>query len=468
MQPHALSPRATEAHHAIYLSDLLYETGRAYRPGAAAERGILGLCMRYGPLYVCVARRIDASFFYEERHRILWRTMGVVWARDKDIDPVLLIEELVASGTEPQIRTTKLPSALAVVLAYAAVDALPLYVDRYIDALARAKAQRQAVEVLGGALEEGRQQPSDVVGFLGRVTGHLERVAEEASAMELNTLPDRLDGYRELMEGVLDDNAAEALRGISTGYERLDREIIGWVPGQVVTLAGRPGSGKSAFAQCTAICALEAGKRVVLYNLEAPSREVWAKLMASRCRVPYQSIARGALDPQERMRMGRGIAIVPKWDVRIIGQDDCPNDPDKLLEHYANLVEREGPADLVIIDHAHRFQPRGYRPSEMAQAFLKVTWTFKKLAAHHDCCALVLAHASRELDKSNRPPSLGDVKWGGSFEEDSHVLMFSHDPNETDEGNGRSRQLIVRKNRNGAKDLTLDFEFDGPHLTWRR
>ena len=66
-----------------------------------------------------------------------------------------------------------------------------------------------------------------------------------------------------------------AVSGIATGFTELDSLTSGLHPGQMIVIAGRPGSGKTAFALNIAQhVAMEQKKPVAIFSLEMTNEEL--------------------------------------------------------------------------------------------------------------------------------------------------------------------------------------------------
>jgi len=59
---------------------------------------------------------------------------------------------------------------------------------------------------------------------------------------------------------------------------------------------------------------------------------------------------------------------------------------------------------------------------------------------------LCLSQMNRQIDMSEREPSLSDLRESGAIEQDSDTVSFLHQP---DKANDSRVDIIVRKNRHG-------------------
>ena len=81
------------------------------------------------------------------------------------------------------------------------------------------------------------------------------------------------------MRDIVDENRKTHFRDIDvkryhTGIDRIDTATGGLEGGDVVVIAGRPGTGKSALSDQIALSMAESGLNVAIYNLEMKEKQV--------------------------------------------------------------------------------------------------------------------------------------------------------------------------------------------------
>jgi replicative DNA helicase len=218
----------------------------------------------------------------------------------------------------------------------------------------------------------------------------------------------------------------------------------GFQPGQLWTLAGRPGTGKSAAAVQLAAYAAQRGCRVGVFSLEMPRMEILQRLMAMLCQVPLVKIQSGTTSAEDQRAI---YAAMNDLDRRHFEIFDDVHTLNGILRRIADRKKRKAGYDLVVVDYIGQVSPpkrAENRTNEVAQ----VTRGLKLAAMEHRVTVLALSQMNRgiEQDKSpNREPEMRDLRESGSIEQDSDGVMFLH-PDRKDKSLIR---LLVKKQRNG-------------------
>ncbi|MBF3328660.1 replicative DNA helicase, partial [Pseudomonas aeruginosa] len=88
--------------------------------------------------------------------------------------------------------------------------------------------------------------------------------------------------------------SGQTLMGISSGLTDLDAKIGGFLPGQLIVVAGRPAMGKTTFAMsCSIHAALKERKSVLALSLEMSNGQLIDRAVASVGKIPLNMIRNG-------------------------------------------------------------------------------------------------------------------------------------------------------------------------------
>jgi replicative DNA helicase len=208
--------------------------------------------------------------------------------------------------------------------------------------------------------------------------------------------------------------------GISTGFEGIDTLMGSFLPGELLTIGGDTGHGKSLLAMNIAQNVyMKEQKPVLMVNLELTRPQAVMRF--------YN------LSGDDHDYAGILIQRAPAVAYR---------DIDILMKK----AKEEG-ACLVVIDHLHFFS----RSSENeVRELSRIMKHFKECAVEHDMPVLLLSHVTptREYDrgtgevKKTHKPGLHNFKGSSSIEQDSDMVGFVF----REEGSPEM-QFYMRKNR---------------------
>lgn len=193
---------------------------------------------------------------------------------------------------------------------------------------------------------------------------------------------------------------AHKYMGVSTGYSGIDERLGSLLPGELLTIGGDTGHGKSLLAMNIAqnVYAKEQ-KPVLMVNLELTRAQAVQRFYEMTPEHDYAGI------------MIQRASAVSYRDIDVLMQ----------------RAKDEG-ACLVVIDHLHFFsRSADNEPRELS----RITKHFKECAVQHNLPVILLSHvtptrimAQDGTVKKVYKPSLHNLKGSSSIEQDSDMVGF--------------------------------------------
>lgn len=234
----------------------------------------------------------------------------------------------------------------------------------------------------------------------------------------------------------------------------LDKITGGMCGGQLITVAARPGSGKSAFALLTALNAAQQGKRVLFFSLEMGRSEIGQRTLQIKSNVPNDAIKGGNMD---RWQWGNASEMIDRCKLENLEVIDSMYS----ISEMRRYIELQCP-DYVIVDQLSLIVPE-VKVKDTREKYVNHTKALKRIAMKAGIPVMELAQVGRGSEGGL--PSLNHLKESGSIEEDSDIVIFLHPFKDLDEAEAagismdcfpghRPYGLKVAKNRNGAIGIT--------------
>jgi replicative DNA helicase len=247
-------------------------------------------------------------------------------------------------------------------------------------------------------------------------------------------------------------------RVISTGWASWDAKATPLRTGEMVTLAARPGCGKTALGLQLAVKAAERGELVVFFSLEMSGEELVDRVAKMR--------AKG----RPHIESVRDVASLQS----LIVYDNTERHTMASIEARARLQcgASERGLGLVVIDYLQLIDPsdrRVHREQQVAE----ISRRCKQLAGILHCPVLVLAQLNREIEKDDRRPRLSDLRESGAIEQDSDRVWFIwQDPAKIIPGaidaSSIEVMLMQAKCRGGPPNVATSMIFNRPVFTFNQ
>lgn len=250
--------------------------------------------------------------------------------------------------------------------------------------------------------------------------------------------------------------------GLTTGFADLDRLLLGIEDEESVLVAGRPGTGKTAFVlNIAAHVVLNLGKRVAVFSQEMSDEEVARRLISADSEIDSQKIKTGAMTAHEWGRFNNAIEGLERGGIYI--SDSTSLTPSKLRARCLQL-QRSGGLDLVIIDYL-QLMNAGMKMENRTREVGYISRSVKMLTKELHTPIISAAQLSRAGEqRADRRPVLSDLRDAGDLEQDANTVIFLHRPNKDDKNRDVSNvtNVIVEKRRDG-KTGDVDLIFKGEY-----
>ena len=251
----------------------------------------------------------------------------------------------------------------------------------------------------------------------------------------------------------------EGFSGIRTGFQKLDNLMGGLRKSDLILVGARPGEGKTSLALNIALAAGRAGKRVLIFSLEMPRRQIATRLLFSQAEVDARQLSRpGLLSERDRKLIQNTLPTVASMPIYVDDSNVTPVE----LRSKARQLSREHGLDLIVIDYLQLMrgsEPGSRRFENRNLEIAEISRSFKLLAKELDVPILALSQLSRAPEQRTgvlAAPRLSDLRESGALEQDADIVVFIHrEWKKKDEAEANQtpsppvRRVIVAKNRNG-------------------
>ncbi len=410
-----------------------------------SERVILGAILLDNTLISQAVETLKPEDFYSPLNRRVYAAMIALFEKQKQIDPILIGEELKKEGS--------LDSMGGIATVTNLTYGLPHFSDltEYIKVVHDKSVIRSLIRTCNSITSEALAEEEDADVILDRAEQAVFALAEartNQSFSRISPIAERvLARVREYAKGEM-----TGITGLSTGFREIDEMTSGLQRTDLVIIAGRPSMGKTAFCLTLAQnAALYSRAVVAVFSLEMSKEQLVTRMLASEAHINAHRFRTGHLLGNEWERLAHAIATLSEARMFI---DDTPGI--SVLEMRAKcrrLAAEQKQIDLIIVDYLQLMGGNsGRRNENRQQEVSQISRELKGLAKELDVPVVALSQLSRAPEARNPPkPLMSDLRESGSIEQDADVVgfIFREDYyNETEENKGLA-ELIIAKQRNG-------------------
>lgn len=243
--------------------------------------------------------------------------------------------------------------------------------------------------------------------------------------------------------------------GVPTPWMDLNALMPGLKPGQVAVIGARTSVGKTVvMANWAHFTATKRDLPTLFVTLEMSHDEVVARLVAHDGKINLKRLNDGDLTEDDWQRVAEVRKRLAEVDTLVI--DDDPDSGLAQIRAKLRRMRRNGaPAQLLVVDYLQLMET-GRKVESRQVEVSKLSRGLKLLAKEFGIPVLVGSQLNRDVEKrTDKKPSLADLRESGSVEQDSDVVILLDRPDANDPESPRAGEmdLILAKNRNGPKGV---------------
>ena len=372
-----------------------------------AERGLIGALLLRAVMVDEVAEIVTVDDFHDQIARDCYAAILKLQRTGNPVDLVSTYIELAEMGST-------VTSSMLSQMTQAAPIASVLNVARKVKAMSNRRSIMQASTELFSQAADLTADVMDAANDAARVVDHV--------------LSGRAGAGRQDLKDIVAGMVAKAMTGekvktIPTPFRELNIITGGLHSGEMITLAGRPGTGKTALALNVATSAMFAGNRVGMFSLEMSQESLAERLCASTMSINAQAFRTRNFNHGELALIQEFQNYADTMPAKIF---DSPRVNPDLIRAECRKWKRQDGLDLVVIDYLQLIQSMGGRKDQNREREVaEISRSIKQLAIELDVPIILLAQLNRSVEtREDKSPRLSDLRESGSIEQDSDMVWF--------------------------------------------
>ncbi len=407
-----------------------------------AEQIVLGSLLYNGEeIGPKIIGEVKADQFYWKEHRIIYKTISELYEDNKPIEIMAVSNKLEEKGKLNKANGREYLADLSDKVITTA------NIEHYIDTVQNKATLRQLIKRGKEISELGRNEEQDVTEVLDKAEEKIFDITKSGGDTGYSLMSEELNSRIETLEE-LHHSKEEVINGIPTGFSDLDYKLSGLKGGQLITMAGRPGMGKTSLALAIARHAAMDDLGVGVISLEMSKDEVQDRILCGDARVNLQRARNGDLSSED---FGKLTNSAGKFHNKTIAIEDTPHLPVVDVKAKARRMKAKDGVDIIVVDYLQLMQGSGGHNTR-EQEVSSMTRSLKGLARELDIPIISVSQLNREAERrQDKRPKLADLRESGAIEQDSDIVLFVYRDGyyNDSEGGVDETEIIIAKQRNG-------------------
>lgn len=370
-----------------------------------AEMSVLGSLMLDHNAIIKVADILRNGSFYKNGHQLIFGVMLELFEKKEPIDVLSvsaklkeknLLEETGGIGYLTELINS-VPSASNV--------------HYYAEIVRKKEILRNLLEASSYLSELSYKEDENVEDIIDEAEKKIFGISQEAVKQKFINVKDALEEAWERIDQL--HKSPDKLRGVPTGFKKLDNILAGLQKSDLVILAARPSLGKTALAMDIARnAAIKYNMPVGIFSLEMPVQQIIDRFLSAESGIDLWKIRTGKLqsDLGHFDHISHALERLSRAPIFI---DDEPSNSVLQIRTMARRLQLEHNIGLLVIDYLQLIKPRNPSDSPVQQV-TETSRSLKALARELKIPVLALSQLSRAVEMRPRAiPRLSDLRDSG-------------------------------------------------------
>ncbi len=411
-----------------------------------AERCCLGLLLRNPDMFDDVTKLITAEDYFMTSHQYIYSAMEELYNRGGTISLVNVSEVIKAQGNWQYIGGEW--DAGGYLSDLVDIENNNSTAKEYAQLIRSKSFLRKMLALSKHAEAQAYREGADGELVVREVENALQSLFGGVMETDMHKVPDIVDECLYVARTRQQMASMGYITGVETGFHIIDYLTLGFQPSNYIILAALPGVGKTALAlQIADYVGMNSGSGVVFFSLEMSRKELVDRLIVYRAGLDAQRWKQGLLTDEEweRVELMRNNFRESKLKIH-----DNPTISIGEMWNKCRRLKQQQSLSLVVVDYV-QLMSASLKNRSRNDEVSEISRGLKKMALELGVPVLVLSQLNRQVEnRSEKRPTLADLRDSGSLGQDADVVMFVYKKDEVQTDNLIDiRNVTIAKHRSG-------------------
>ena len=404
-----------------------------------AEKMILSCLLINSEAIEITLETIPTEAFYFKNHREIYKAIVFMHSNKLPIDILTLTTFLQENGLLQKIGGVKVLVEL--------INQIPnlIYLEEYLRLVKDKFLRRSLIKVGYEIINSSYITNLPLESIFNNLENELFALNNEIKIQKLSSSAELLnDLFYELKDKFLNPT----LPGLKSGFYDLDLLTQGFQKSDLIIIAGRPSTGKTALSLNIILNVIKTSKLPVLFfSLEMSKKQIMYRLLSMEANIDQTRLKNGKLYQNDWIKLNRIIKILSKLPLFL---DDSANlSVNEIRSKIKTIILEQTKIGLIVIDYLQLMQNLNLKNGNRVQELSQITRYLKNIAREFNVPIIALSQLSRNVEnRLNQKPILSDLRESGSIEQDADLVLMLYKNKSLNQAS-QLTELIIAKQRNG-------------------
>ena len=404
-----------------------------------AEKMILSCLLINSEAIEITLETIPPEAFYFKNHREIYKAIIFMHNNKLPIDILTLTTFLQENGLLQKIGGVKVLLEL--------INQIPnlIYLEEYLRLIKDKFLRRSLIKLGYEIINSSYITNLPLENIFNNLENELFALNNEIKIQKLSSSAELLnDLFYELKDKFLNPT----LPGLKSGFYDLDLLTQGFQKSDLIIIAGRPSTGKTALSLNIILNVIKNSKLPVLFfSLEMSNKQIMYRLLSMEANIDQTRLKNGKLYQNDWIKLNKIIKILSKLPLFI---DDSANlSVNDIRSKIKTIISEQTKIGLIVIDYLQLMQNLNIKNGNRVQELSQITRYLKNIAREFNVPIIALSQLSRNVEnRLNQKPILSDLRESGSIEQDADLVLMLY-KNKSSSQASQLTELIIAKQRNG-------------------